>query len=221
MNRFALFLAGIFLAVATAGAQDMYKWVDEQGNVTYQDQPPPGQEDSAAPFAEDSEFAAELAAEKTRRSITSSVPVTLYSVPVCDACDMVRLLLERNGVPYTEMDAGEDAAAQKEIKALTGQLSVPVLTVGDTVVSGYSSTGIEAQLVDAGYTLGGEAAPGQEGQSAESSLSEEEVAEQATAAAAKLTADLDELTSETSLLDDQDAADEIPEDEQIKVRISE
>ena len=221
MNRFPLFLAGIFLAVATAGAQDMYKWVDEQGNVTYQDQPPPGQEDSAAPFAEDSEFAAELAAEKTRRSITSSVPVTLYSVPVCDACDMVRLLLERNGVPYTEMDAGEDAAVQKEIKALTGQLSVPVLTVGDTVVSGYSSTGIEAQLVDAGYILDGEAAPGQEGQSAESSLSEEEVAEQATAAAAKLTADLDELTSETSLLDDQNTADEIPEDEQIKVRISE
>ena len=220
MNRFALFLAGIFLAVATAGAQDMYKWVDEQGNVTYQDQPPPGQEDSAAPFAKDSEVAAELAAEKTRRSITSSVPVTLYSVPVCDACDMVRLLLERNGVPYTEMDAGEDAAVQKEIKALTGQLSVPVLTVGDTVVSGYSSTGIEAQLVDAGYTLGGEAAPDQEGQSAASPLSEEEVAEQATAAAAKLTADLDELTSETSLLDDQDAADEIPEDEQIKVRIS-
>ena len=220
MNRFPLFLAGIFLAVATAGAQDMYKWVDEQGNVTYQDQPPPGQEDSAAPFAEDSEFAAELAAEKTRRSITSSVPVTLYSVPVCDACDMVRLLLERNGVPYTEMDAGEDAAVQKEIKALTGQLSVPVLTVGDTVISGYSSTGIEAQLVDAGYTLGGEAAPGQEEQSAESSLSEEEVAEQATAAAAKLTADLDELTSETSLLDDQDATDEIPEDEQIKVRTS-
>ena len=38
--------------------------------------------------------------------------------------------------------------------------------------------------------------------------------------AAKLTADLDELTSETSLLDDQNTADEIPEDEQIKERIS-
>ena len=69
--------------------------------------------------------------------------------------------------------------------------------------------------------MGGEAASGQEGQPAESPLSEAEIAEQATAAAAKLTADLDELTKETRLLDDLDATDEIPEDEQIKVRISE
>jgi glutaredoxin len=221
MSRTALFLAGIFLAVATAGAQDMYKWVDAQGNVTYQDQPPPGQEDDAAPFAKDTEVAAELVAEKARQSITSSVPVTLYSVPICDACDLVRIFLEKNGVPYTERDADQDPAAQKEMKDLTGQLSVPLLVIGDNVVNGYSSTAMKSQLINAGYTLGGEAASGQEGQPAESPLSEAEIAEQATAAAAKLTADLDELTKETSRLDDLDATDEIPEDEQIKVRISE
>jgi len=214
-------MAGFALAVATAGAQDLYKWVDAQGNVTYQDQPPPGQEDSAAPFAEDSEVVAELAAEKARRSNTSSVPVMLYSVPVCDACDMVRLLLEKNGVPYTEMDADDNAAVQNEIKELTGQLSVPVLTVGENVVSGYSSTSIEAQLISAGYTLGGKNAPGQEQPPAGSPLSLEEITEQAAAAAAKLTADLQELTSETSLLDNLDDTEEIPEDEQIKVRTSE
>lgn len=221
MNRFALILAGIFLAVAAAGAQDMYKWVDGQGNVTYQDQPPPGQEDSAAPFAEDAEVAAALAAEKARGENRSSVPVTLYSIPVCDACDLVRMFLDKNGVPYTEKDADKDMTAQQEMKKLSGQLSVPMLVVGDNVVNGYSTTALEAQLVNAGYELGGAAAPDQEGGQADSLLSPEQVAEQAAQAAAELTADLEELSRDTNLLNDLDAADEIPENEQIKVNIGE
>ena len=220
MNRFALILAGIFLAVAAAGAQDMYKWVDGQGNVTYQDQPPPGQEDSAAPFAEDAEVAAALAAEKARGENRSSVPVTLYSIPVCDACDLVRMFLDKNGVPYTEKDADKDLTAKQEMKKLSGQLSVPMLVVGDNVVHGYSTTAIETQLVNAGYELG--AVPDQEeGGQADSLLSPEQVAEQAAQAAAKLTADLEELSRDTNLLNDLDAADEIPENEQIRVNIGE
>ena len=195
----------------------MYKWVDEAGNVTYQDQPPPGQEESTAVFAEDAEVSAEIAAGKAQRAEKSSVPVILYSVPVCDACDLVRNLLERNGVPFTEKDAGNDISVQKELMDLAGQLSVPLLSVGEDVVDGYSSTAIESRLAAAGYTVGGDSVPGEGGQHEDSTLSEGQIAEQAAQAAAALTADLDKLTDDSGVFDDPDTIEEIPEDERIKV----
>ena len=122
---------------------------------------------------------------------------------------------------YTEKDADKDLTAQQEMKELSGQLSVPMLVVGDTVVNGYSTTAIETLLANAGYELGDAVARDQKGGQADSLLSPEQVAEQAAQAAAELTADLEELSRETNLLNDLDAADEIPENEQIRVNIGE
>lgn len=212
MRQFTTLLIGTFLLAASAQAQLMYKWVDEQGNVTYQDIPPPGQAEDATPYAEDPELAAEEATPAV-----PDVPVTLYSVPVCDACDLVRNLLENNDVPFDEKDASKDAGTQRELLDVSGQLSVPALVVGETVLNGYNSSGITAELTNAGFTLGGR--PRADGRSTApgSSLSAEEVAEQAAQAAAELTADLEELTGDAGLIDE--VVEEIPEEEQIKISI--
>lgn len=215
MSKFAILMAGAVLLTTVAQAQEMYKWVGEDGKVTYQDTPPPGEADSAAPFAVDQEVAAEEA-----QAALPDVPVTLYSVPVCDACDLVRKILEDYGVPYEEKDAAEDTEVQKEVRELVGQLSVPVLAVGDTVITGYSSSGIIAELTNVGFTPGGKGTSAVDAEPApEEVLSEDDVAQQAAQAAAELTSDLEELTNDESIL--EDVVEEIPEEEQIKVRAGE
>ena len=135
------------LAIAPASAQKLYKWVDEQGNVTYQDQPPPGEARKV------DEYTAPIEESGTQ----SGAPVTLYSLPTCDACDLVRLLLQKNSVPFTEKNPSEDQAAAAELREKSGQLSVPSLTVGDKLLMGYNSLAIRDELKDAGYTLQDEA----------------------------------------------------------------
>lgn len=209
MTRILTIATSLLLFAICAQAQNLYKWVDEDGNVTYQDSPPPGDTGDAQPFAEDVEVAAEAEADAL-----PDVLVTLYSIPVCDACDLVRNLLEKHGVPFTEKDANEDASVQDEIKDLAGQLSVPVLAIGDSVISGYSSTGITAELTNAGFEPGepSGAATAEPG----AGLTEEEVARQAVEAAAELTADLDELATDPRFL--EEPVEEIPEEEQIKIQ---
>ena len=216
MTRISILVAGVFLLAASAQAQDLYKWVDEDGNVTYQDSPPPGDTGAAKPFAEDAEVAAEA-----ENDALPDVSVTLYSVPICDSCDLVRNLLQKYGVPFDEKDASDDVAVQAEVREIAGQLTVPVLAVGDSMVTGYSSSGITAELTSAGFTPVREGAPANTdtGNAPQGGLTEEEVAQQAAEAAAQLTADLEELPDDASF--QEDVVEEIPEEEQIKVKLGE
>ncbi len=132
------------LALAPASAQTMYKWVDEQGNVTYQDQPPPDSAKKVDAYAAPSDEGG---------GSQSGGPVTLYSVPKCDACDLVRFLLQKNSVPFTERNPNEDRVAADELKKKTGQISVPSLSIGDKLIMGYSSIVIRDELRNAGYAL--------------------------------------------------------------------
>ena len=209
MAKIALTWICLILTLGTAHAQNLYKWVDADGNVTYQDQPPPpGEADDASVYAKDTEFAADQGAP--------AVPVTFFAIPVCDACDLVRNLLDKHHVPYTEKDANEDIQVQDELMELAGQLTVPLLVIGDELFYGYSAQNISNGLEDAGFSLDGGARPAAQ----PASLTPEQVAEQAARAAEELTSELDDLEGDDSdLLDDLETAEEIPEDERINVQV--
>ncbi len=141
-------------AVATAPlsgqAGKMYKWVDNDGSVTYQDKPPPG-EATVMPGDPDT-TSATADADATQQS-GENQPVTLFSVPVCESCDLVRMILDQNKVPFDEKNVEGNVAAQKELEETAGQLTVPVLVIGDKAITGFSISEIHQQLVSAGYTL--------------------------------------------------------------------
>jgi glutaredoxin len=137
-----------------ATAATLYKWVDEQGNVTYQDRPPPEGRDYETrvipdpPPADGGESAAASAAGTVP---PGADPLTLYTIPECDSCDLVRLYLSRNGIPFVERSAGDDVDAQKELVERTGAFDVPTLLVGDRVVLGFDRDELVDALVDGGY----------------------------------------------------------------------
>lgn len=79
------------------------------------------------------------------------VKATLYSVPECVVCGDVREFLESRKVVVNEKDASNEQLIQEELKALTGVLRVPVIVIGDTVISGYQRDQLTAALMAAGY----------------------------------------------------------------------
>ena len=65
--------------------------------------------------------------------------VTVYSTKNCPYCRMAKAFLEKQGVAYTAVDVGADAAAAQKMIALSGQRGVPVITVDDEVIIGFDS----------------------------------------------------------------------------------
>lgn len=59
--------------------------------------------------------------------------ITVYTQPQCQPCKRTKYVLDREGVPYAEVDISQDHQALEAIKAL-GYYSAPVVIVsnGDT-----------------------------------------------------------------------------------------
>ena len=214
MTKTTIILFGVFLLFGSAQGQNLYKWVDEQGNVFYQDQPPEGAGGSVEAYGEDAELVAD--ADKDPRTIAAETfPITLFSIPVCDACDLVRNMLRKADVPFTEKDVNDNPPVQDELMSLAGQLSVPALAVGKKVIYGYNSMAIKEELTSAGYFAKAGAEQSDDSFGQDTGLSAEEVEEQATLAGEEFASELEALEDDS--FDDLDTLEEIPEDEQIKV----
>lgn len=151
MHSKVLVATAVALLALPVCAQQMYRWVDKDGKVTYSDKPPqPG------------------TAKVEQRRITGSVvetggpdfstqqaarnfPVTMYSAPNCQAlCTEARGALSRRGIPFTEI-AVTDEATRDQLKKVAGDTQVPVLVVGREVTKGFEISVWNAALDSAGY----------------------------------------------------------------------
>ena len=133
--------------------------VDEAGNKTFQDRCPPG-----TTQAGEKKF---YTGKEPTASENKSVAVTFYSIPECDACDLVRNLLDKYGASITEKNVKTDVGLQKELQEKTGAqgtLSVPTVIIGDQVIIGYKKQDIINSLETTGLE---DQQPGEEAETAE------------------------------------------------------
>ena len=139
------------LVATPALAGKLYKWVDSQGNVSYQDRPPPeGQGQVEEKTIRDRRGA--VASDPGMREVAAKFPVTLYSAPKCAPCDAARAYLKQRGVPYREIDVSEkNPQAQQDMIKKVGQLSIPTITVGSKVMNGFVESLLAGELDSAGY----------------------------------------------------------------------
>lgn len=153
MRRFVSFcltLVFVFFAGSVL-AQAAYRWIHPKtGETMFTDTPPPrnakllgraqgGEEDAQAglPYA-------------TRRAM-EHFPVTLYTYADCGtACKEARDLLNKRGVPFSEKEV-KTREDQEELKALTGEATVPVLQAGKETVKGFQAEAYHNLLDLAGY----------------------------------------------------------------------
>lgn len=82
--------------------------------------------------------------------------VRLYSTPTCPYCRMAKDFLQKEGVSFTVVDVSEDEEAAREMVEKSGQMGVPVMEVGDTVIVGFDRGAYRKALADAGMLASGE-----------------------------------------------------------------
>lgn len=130
-------------------AKKLYKWIDREGNVTYNDQPPP---DNGKYKVEERILKGEKApAKKVEENDKPLPPVVMYMIPKCLSCDMARAYFQRRKVPFTEKNVEGNRLLIEELKKKTGTLSVPTILVGDKVMQGFLESLLAGELDAAGY----------------------------------------------------------------------
>lgn len=148
MRRIVLGMVLLAASSAVLAAQ-LYRWVDEKGNVEYRDTPPPASAKKVETRSVDRGPTEEASALPfSVQQAVLNFPVTLWNSDCGAPCDQARAHLARRGVPHTEKDPQTDIDA---FKKLTGGLDVPVLYVGANRIKGYLEGEWDAALDIAGY----------------------------------------------------------------------
>ncbi len=72
--------------------------------------------------------------------------VVIYSTPTCPYCQKAKQYLSQKGIPYIEHNVAEDEKAADEMVKKSGQLGVPVITIGDEAVVGFNQALVDELL---------------------------------------------------------------------------
>jgi glutaredoxin len=140
------------LLAAPVLAQGVYRIVGPDGKVTFSDQPPP----ASAPVRPAGNSTAGTSAGAggqlpfELRQVSNRYPVILYTGRDCAPCNSGRNLLNARGIPYSEktVETPQDGEA---LKRLSGEASLPFMTIGSQQIKGYSDAEWTQFLDAAGY----------------------------------------------------------------------
>ena len=152
MNPSSIYRLAIMLALAwvlPAHALTIVECVDRDGNSSFRDICPPEMTLKAT-----REFRGEPEPEvpPSAEEIARDNPVTLFVAPNCNACDLVRNLLQGRNIPFAEKDASDDPQVQAELSTITeGPLVVPTVTIGEIKLTDYNKAEIESALSSVGF----------------------------------------------------------------------
>ena len=89
--------------------------------------------------------------------------VEIYTTRFCGFCHSAKALLNRKGIPFTEIDVSGDPEGRSQmVERANGRFTVPQIFVGSTHIGGcddlyalHRSGGLDPLLAEQGITQGG------------------------------------------------------------------
>ncbi len=72
--------------------------------------------------------------------------VTIYSTPSCHFCHMAKDFFKEKNIAFTDYDVAADMDKRKEMVEISGQMGVPVITIGDKLIIGFNKPKIAELL---------------------------------------------------------------------------
>ena len=63
--------------------------------------------------------------------------VTIYSTPTCHFCHAAKDFFTANSIKFTDHNDSADLEKRKEMIQKSGQMGVPVITVGEELIVGF------------------------------------------------------------------------------------
>ncbi len=134
------------ICATQANAATLYKWVDSDGNISYQDQPPP----------EDAKLLEEREVKGSGAPLPGKVnnlPVVVYTVENCPNCEGAVLHLKKSGIPHIERALKDDRVAQSKILQTSNSITAPVIFIGNKILQSPGPQELTDQLKKAGYNI--------------------------------------------------------------------
>lgn len=137
--RTVLWLVSALLSFDVAA--EIYKWVDKDGTVHFEDRKP--QDARYEEFKVRSVSGVQIyraPARAGKQAATEAVAkqdVVLYGTAWCGYCTKARRYFRANNIPFQDYDIESSASAKAEYDALNGK-GVPLIVVGDRLMNGFS-----------------------------------------------------------------------------------
>lgn len=72
--------------------------------------------------------------------------VKIYTTPSCVYCKMSKDFFQKNNIQYEEKNVMTDIEARNEMIQKSGQMGVPVIDVGGTIIVGFDQNKLKAAL---------------------------------------------------------------------------
>ena len=156
MKTIYAILPGILFSMmwCQAYAVTIYECVDEAGNSVFQDRCPPG----TTPAGE-KKFRTGSGAESAKPApVSGDVPdvdITMYASPECDACLILRGVLEQYSAVFTEKNINQSDEVKRELQEKMGgstTLTIPTIIIGEKIIAGFKKDELISTLESAGFS---------------------------------------------------------------------
>lgn len=125
------------------GSAEIYKWVDKDGTVHFEDRKPQGtryEEFKVRSLSGVQIYRAPArAGKKAAPQVAAKKDVVLYGTAWCGYCTKARRYFQVNNIPFQDYDIESSASAKSEYDALNGK-GVPLIVVGDSLMNGFSES---------------------------------------------------------------------------------
>ncbi|OAA21898.1 glutaredoxin family protein [Kosmotoga sp.] len=72
--------------------------------------------------------------------------VTVYSTPSCPWCRKAKQYFKSLGIPFKDIDVSKNQKKAEEMYRKSGQMGVPVITIGNQVIVGFDKAKIDKIL---------------------------------------------------------------------------
>lgn len=132
----------LLLLTPLAAPAEVYRWVDEYGNVHYSDRKPEERSFEEVEIGPINSYESASFESDTRRPAARGPKVTMYATSWCGYCARARKYFRENNIPFTEYDIEKDPQAKRRYDRM-GARGVPVILVGDRQMVGFSEAGFE------------------------------------------------------------------------------
>jgi len=148
LSALALFLYGTSTA-------EMYRWVDENGEIQITDSPPPNIKSPGEvkiyrdiPQDRNTEPVSDVKKQESKPAIeTKKNPeVILYGTSWCPYCRKARDFFRSRGIDFIEHDIEKDKEAAIRKKELDSRSGVPFVIINGRQIRGYSESAYERAL---------------------------------------------------------------------------
>ena len=123
------------LTMPQNGTAEIYKWVDENGNIHFTDNPPHDEAAEEVEVKVNSYTSPQVLDYDEVLGLNKKV--VMYSTVSCGYCKRARKYFRTNNIAYADYDIHKTRKGKRDFKKLRGR-SVPIILVGKKRLNGFT-----------------------------------------------------------------------------------